>query len=64
MAGNSNQLVVMNGTYLMKSRYKIPALEEQLKFEDPFQKAISKQLKMILEPFQTTNEWWKQSHHQ
>ena len=26
MAGNSNQLVVMNGTYLMKSRYKIPAL--------------------------------------
>ena len=26
LAGNSNQLVVMNGTYLMKSRYKIPAL--------------------------------------
>ena len=25
MAGNSNQLVVMNGTYLMKSQYKIPA---------------------------------------
>ena len=26
LAGNSNQLVVMNGTYLMKSRYKIPTL--------------------------------------
>ena len=26
MAGNSNKLVVMNGTYLMKSRCKIPAL--------------------------------------
>ena len=29
MAGNSNQLVVMNGTYLMKSRYNIPALGAQ-----------------------------------
>ena len=31
MAEKSNQLVVMNGTYLMKSRYKIPALVVLLK---------------------------------
>ena len=26
LAGNSNQVVTMNGTYLMRSRYKTPAL--------------------------------------
>ena len=35
-------------------------LEDQVKFEDPFQKTIAKHLKLIMEPFRATNELvWK-----
>ena len=38
-------------------------LEDQVKFEDPFQKAIAKHLKLIMEPFRATNDLlWKPNH--
>ena len=36
--------------------------KEQIKFEDPFQKAINQQMKMVFEPYQSTSEFWRQLH--
>ena len=35
--------------------------KEQIKFEDPFQKAINQQMKMLYEPYQSTSEFWRRS---